>query len=159
MYFLFLLFRSHRFCHMIVAPLLLKIIAVPYIYKYYTEPLSDLSPLHCFLNFITGMVHSILSHITPIFYPLLSLYLVIWPPTRSMLSRSNSQSSPGQQESYLLYTLSKKWLVGWNITVNTMLIQRISYLFSTCWYFKSHKILFHCLNPFCLYPATDHIQE
>ena len=45
--------------------------------KYYTELLSDLIPLHCFLNFIPGVVNSILSHITPIFYTLLSLYLII----------------------------------------------------------------------------------
>ena len=62
---------------MIDAPLLLKIIADPYICIYYTEALPDLSTLHCFLNFIIGVVKSILSHIIPIFYPLLSLYLTI----------------------------------------------------------------------------------
>ena len=39
------------------------------------------------------------------------------------------------------------------------LTQRISYLFSTCWYFKSHRILSHGLIPFLLHPATDYIQD
>ena len=132
--------------------------AVPYICKYYTEPLPDLSPLHCFLNFITGVVNSILSHITPIFYTLLSLYLIMWPPRSSQLSRSNSQSfSPllPQQVSYVLSTLSKKWLGGWIITVNTT-YSRISYLFSKGWFFKYHRIHSCCLKPFHLPPTTYH---
>ena len=40
--------------------------------------------------------------------------------------------------------------------VNTTLIQRISYLFSTGWYFKYHRIHSHCLKPSCLPPPTDH---
>ena len=32
-------------------------------------------------------------------------------------------------------------------------------LFSTCWYFKSNRILSHCLILFQLCPSTDHIQE
>ena len=146
---------------MIVAPLLLWIIAVPYICKYYTEPLPNLSPIHCFLNFITGVVNSILSHITPIFYPLLSLYLIIWPPTSSHFSRSNSQSFPAhpKQESYLLSTLSKKWLGGWIITVNTTYIQSISYLFSKGWCFKYDIIHSSCLKPFRLPPTTYHKKE
>ena len=43
--------------------------------------------------------------------------------------------------------------------VITVPLQRISYLFSTYWYFKSHRVLSRCLNPFCLHPATDHIQN
>ena len=144
---------------MTVAPLLLSIIAVPYICKCYTEPLPDLSPLHCFLSFITVVVNSILSHTTPIFYPLLPLYLIIWPPTSSQLSRSNSQSFPGKQESYLFSTLSKNWLGGWIIMVHTIHIQRIPYLFSTGWYFKYHRIHSCCLKPFCLLPPNENKKE
>ena len=144
---------------MIVAPLLMQITAFSYICRYYTELLPDLSPLHCFLNFITGVVNSILSHIIHIFYPLLWLYLIIWPPTSSQLSRSNSQSFPHQYESYLLSTLSKKWLGGWIIVVNTIHIQRISYLFSKGWYFKYHIIQSCCLKPFRLPPTTYHKKE
>ena len=98
LYFLFLIFRSHRFYHMIVAPLLLQIIVVPYNCKYYTAALSDLISLHCFRNFNSVGVNSIISNTTPIFYPLLSLYLIIWPPISSLLSRSNSQPlAPAQQ--------------------------------------------------------------
>ena len=43
--------------------------------------------------------------------------------------------------------------------VIAVLLQRISYLFSTCWYFKSHKILSRYLNPFYLCPAPDHKQH
>ena len=143
---------------MIVAPLLLEIIAVPYICKYYTEPIPDIRPLLCFLNFVTGMVKSILSHVTPMFYLLLSLYLIIWPPTSSQLSRSNSQSFPPtpalQQESYLLSTLSKKWLGGWIITVNTIHIQRVAYLFSKGLCFKYHRIYSCSLKPFILSHIT-----
>ena len=38
------------------------------------------------------------------------------------------------------------------MSVNAILIQRIFYLLSTCWYFKFHKIPSCCLNPFCLLP-------
>ena len=40
----------------------------------------------------------------------------------SFLDQTHNPSSP-QQESYLLSTLSKKWLDGWIITVNTIYIQ------------------------------------
>ena len=104
---------------------------------------------------------TILSHTTLIFYPLLSLYIIISPPTNSLLSRSNSQSFPTllYQESYLLSTLSKKWLVGWNITVNTIHTQRISYLFSTGWHFKYHRIHSRCIKPLCLPPPTAHKKD
>ena len=42
---------------------------------------------------------------------------------------------------------------------STSLTQRISYFFSACWYFNSHRILSRCIKPFCLHPATDHIQD
>ena len=64
-------------------------------------PLPDLSSLPCFLNFTTVVVNSILSHTTPIFYPLLSLYLIIWPPTSSLLSRSKSQYFPAPNKSLI----------------------------------------------------------
>ena len=118
-----------------------------------------MSPLHCFLNFITVVVNSILSHITPIFYLLLSLYLIIWPSTSSLLSRSNSGSFLTQQESYLFSTLSKKWLVGWIITVNTIHIQRISHLFSKGRYFKYHRIHSSYLKTFPIPPTTYHKKE
>ena len=43
--------------------------------------------------------------------------------------------------------------------VIAILLQKTSYLFSVCWYFKSHKILSHCLNPFRLLLASDHRQD
>ena len=43
--------------------------------------------------------------------------------------------------------------------VNAVLTQRIFCLFSTFWYFKSHRIFSHCLNPFCFPTATDQIQD
>ena len=58
-----------------------------------------------------------------------------------------------------LFQICKKWLLGWNIMVISVLLKRISYLFFTCWYFKSHRILYHCYNPLCLHPSPDHIQD
>ena len=58
---------------------------------------------------------------------------------------------PLQQESYLFFTFKKKWLVGWNITVIAILLQRISYLFSTCCYIRSHRIFSCCHNPLHIY--------
>ena len=55
---------------MIVAPLLLEIIAVPYNCKYYTAPLLDLSSLHCFLNLITGVLN--------LFSPTLHLFSTLY---------------------------------------------------------------------------------
>ena len=43
--------------------------------------------------------------------------------------------------------------------VIAVLLQRISYLFSTCWYFKYNRILSHCLNALHFCPAPDHIQD
>ena len=122
---------------------------------------TNLSPLHCFLDFITGVVYSIPWHITPIFYPLLSFYLIIWPPQpHSFLDPADNPSpSPPQQESYYLSTLFKKWLGGWIFTVNSIYIQRLSYLFSKGWYFKYHIIHSCSLKPFCLPPTAYHKKE
>ena len=43
--------------------------------------------------------------------------------------------------------------------VIAVLLQRASYLFSTYWYFKSHRILSCCLTPLHLHPDPDHIQN
>ena len=72
---------------------------------------------------------------------------------------SSHNPPPLLQEYYLSFTFYKKWLVGWNIMVIALLLQRISYLFSSCWHFRSHKILSCCLIPFCLHSVPDHIQD
>ena len=132
---------------MIVTPLLLQIIVVPYNCKYYTAALSDLISLHCFRNVHTIVVNSILSHTTAIFYPLLSFYLINWSPTSSLLSRSNSQSFP----------LLKKCLISFSPFLKSGYLGEISWLtlylskvfpISSLWVgtLNTHGIHSHCFK-------------
>ena len=70
-------------------------------------------------------VNSILLHLFSILYSYYVSYSEL-PLAHCFLDPTHNPPPP-QQESYLLSTLSKEWLAGWNIMINTIHIPRISY--------------------------------
>ena len=122
-YFLFWLSKSYISCHIIVAPVLLQIIVVPYNCTYYTATLPDLSPLHfnpdhyycCgqlyslshyayFLSFTLTISHHLTLHKCSIFWIQLRTLL---PSNKSYLSPFIKSGSLGEI-SLLTLSLSKE---------------------------------------------------